>query len=142
MEKNTSIETFIKDQIERWKTQTQTHIPVITVSSQPGSGGRVIAKGLAKRLCIDLFDREWIRQLVLDSLDLMLEECESKQRMDLWEIFRLRIVEPVFEEKEPLPYDQLVRQLDIQSPRQAINLLVTAKRCFLRNLRLAIGNSR
>ena len=63
MEKNTSIETFIKDQIEKWKKQTQTHIPVITISSEPGSGGRVIARGLAKRLGIDLFDRNIVKEI-------------------------------------------------------------------------------
>ena len=63
MEKNTSIETFIKDQIEKWKNQTQTHIPVITISSEPGSGGRVIAQGLAKRLGIDLFDRDIVKEI-------------------------------------------------------------------------------
>ena len=63
MEKNTSIETFIKDQIEKWKKQTQTHIPVLTISSEPGSGGRVIARGLAKRLGIDLFDRDIVKEI-------------------------------------------------------------------------------
>lgn len=63
MEKNASIETFIKDQIEKWEKQTQTHIPVITISSEPGSGGRVIAQGLAKRLNIDLFDRDIVKEI-------------------------------------------------------------------------------
>lgn len=63
METNPSIETFVKEQIEKWKTQTQTHIPVITVSSEPGSGGRVVARGLVKRLNIDMFDRDIIREI-------------------------------------------------------------------------------
>lgn len=63
MEKNSSIETFIKDQIEKWEKQTQTHIPVITISSEPGSGGRIIARGLAKRLGIDLFDRDIVKEI-------------------------------------------------------------------------------
>ena len=63
METNTSIETFIKEQIEKWKKQTQTHIPVITISSEPGSGGRVIARGLATRLNIDLFDRNIVKEI-------------------------------------------------------------------------------
>jgi cytidylate kinase len=63
MEKKYSIETFIKDQIEKWKKQTQTHIPVLTISSEPGSGGRVLARGLAKRLGIDLFDRDIIKEI-------------------------------------------------------------------------------
>ncbi len=63
MEKKSSIETFIKDQIEKWKKQTQTHIPVITISSEPGSGGRIIAQGLTKRLGIDLFDRDIVKEI-------------------------------------------------------------------------------
>ena len=63
MENKSSIETFIRDQIEKWKKQTQTHIPVITISSEPGSGGRVIARGLAKRLNIDLFDRDIVKEI-------------------------------------------------------------------------------
>ena len=63
MEKNSSIETFINDQIEKWKKQTQTHVPVLTISSEPGSGGRIIAKGLARRLNIDLFDRDIIKEI-------------------------------------------------------------------------------
>lgn len=63
MKKNTSIETFVKDQIEKWKNQTRTQVPVITISSEPGSGGRVIARGLAKRLNIDLFDRNIVKEI-------------------------------------------------------------------------------
>lgn len=63
MEKTPSIETFIKDQIEKWKKKTQTHVPVITISSEPGSGGRILAQGLAKRLSIDLFDRDIVKEI-------------------------------------------------------------------------------
>ena len=63
MEKNASIETFIRDQIEKWKKQTKPHVAVITISSEPGSGGRVIAQGLAKRLAVDLFDRNIVKEI-------------------------------------------------------------------------------
>lgn len=63
MEINTSIETFVKDQIEKWKKQTRSQVPVITISSEPGSGGRVVAMGLAKQLGIDLFDRDIVKEI-------------------------------------------------------------------------------
>ena len=63
MQTNPSIETFVKDQIEKWKTQTQAQVPVITISSEPGSGGRIIARGLAKQLNLDLFDRNIIKEI-------------------------------------------------------------------------------
>lgn len=63
MEKHSSIEAFIKEQIEKWKTKTHSDIPVITLSSQPGSGGRRLAKGIAERLKIDLFDRDMVKEI-------------------------------------------------------------------------------
>lgn len=63
MKENTSIETFISEQIEKWKTQSGAHLPVITISSEPGSGGRVIARGLADKYHIDLFDRDIIKEI-------------------------------------------------------------------------------
>lgn len=63
MENKSSIETFIKEQIEKWKKQTQTQVPVITISSEPGSGGRILARGLAKRLKVDLFDRDIVKEI-------------------------------------------------------------------------------
>jgi cytidylate kinase len=58
-----SIETFIKEQIKKWKNQTQSNVPVITISSEPGSGGRILAQGIAKRLNIDLFDRDIVKEI-------------------------------------------------------------------------------
>jgi len=63
MEQNASIETFVKDQLGKWKKKTKSQLPVITISSEPGSGGRVIANGLAKQLKIDLFDRDIIKEI-------------------------------------------------------------------------------
>jgi len=63
MEINTSIETFVKSQIEKWGKKVHSQVPVITISSEPGSGGRVIARGLAKRLGLDLLDRDIIKEI-------------------------------------------------------------------------------
>ena len=63
METNPPIDAFIKEQIGKWKNKTQSHVPVITVSSQPGSGGRIVAQGLAKRLYSDLFDRDMVKEI-------------------------------------------------------------------------------
>jgi cytidylate kinase len=63
METNASIETFVKDQIEKWGKKTHSPLPVLTISSEPGSGGRIIAQGLAKLLKIDLFDRDIVKEI-------------------------------------------------------------------------------
>jgi cytidylate kinase len=56
-----TIEQFIADQVEKWKAQTKAHVPVITLSTEPGSGGRIVARRLAQRLDIDLFDRDIVK---------------------------------------------------------------------------------
>ncbi len=81
METTTSIETFVKDQIEKWKKQTKSNVPVITISSEPGSGGRIIARGLAKRLNIDLFDRDIVKELAESAhiSDAVIETMEKER---------------------------------------------------------------
>ena len=82
METSPSIETFIKDQIEKWKKQTKSTIPVITISSQPGSGGRILAKGIAKRFGIDWFDRDIIKQIAESAhISSAVIETMEKERM-------------------------------------------------------------
>jgi len=87
----------------------------------------------------DVFDRQWVQQVVADALHMMASDCESRGRADMWEILRLRVVEPVFRGAEPLGYEQIVQTFGFASPRQAMNLLASAKRCFLEHLRLAIS---
>ena len=41
----------------------------------------------------------------------------------------------------PEPYDVLVAQLDLASPSQASNLLITAKRMFVRHLHRVIAET-
>ena len=60
-EKKKSIEKFVKEQIKKWegmyskKTgQAEERLPVITVSSEPGSGGTMVAQEIAKRLDFEL----------------------------------------------------------------------------------------
>jgi len=58
-----SIETFINDRVAKWKTGTACHVPVITISTEPGSGGHVIAKIVAEQLNLALYDRDIIRKI-------------------------------------------------------------------------------
>lgn len=110
---------------------------------KPGTPG--VAHSLPEEVTVertelsDVFDRQWINQVVADALQMMEADCTHRGRADLWEVLRLRVVEPVFRGVEPVTYDQLVEMLAIGSPRQAMNLLANAKRCFFDHLRVAVG---
>ncbi len=73
-EKSVSIEDFVKEQVKKWESQYtedqkkgQAQIPVITVSMEPGSGGSLVARGIAKRLDFDLYNREIIEGIAKSS---------------------------------------------------------------------------
>jgi len=79
-----SIEQIVDDQVKKWGFEHQERPmetagwTIITISRDPGSGGRIIAKGIAECLNFDLFHQEVIHEMahsarvssrVLESLD-------------------------------------------------------------------------
>lgn len=87
----------------------------------------------------DQFDREWVKQVVGDTLELMAADCRARGRTDLWEVFCLRVVDPMLNGTDPADYERIVDRLCLETPRQAINLLANAKRCFIKHLRAAVS---
>ena len=85
------------------------------------------------------FDESWACQTVTAALERMKVECLEKARSDVWEVFYCRVVLPAYQDVPEVPYEELVAQFKLSSPREAINLLVTAKRMFVRCLRESIG---
>ena len=65
----------------------------------------------------------------------MKAECDCSRRPDLWLVFEQLIVLPLFDNRAPIPYETLAQDLHLDSPRQAANLLTTAKRTYARLLR-------
>jgi hypothetical protein len=87
----------------------------------------------------DCFERQWVQQVVRDALQMMEADCKARGRSDLWEMFRWRVVDPMLRDAEPIDYGAIVQRLGIGTPRQAMNLLATAKRAFMGHLREAVG---
>jgi DNA-directed RNA polymerase specialized sigma24 family protein len=81
----------------------------------------------------------WARTLLSQVLDEMKAECLNAGRADVWEVFDGRLLSPILDGATPMPYEELVRRFHLQSPRQAANLLITAKRAFDRILRAVVG---
>jgi len=85
------------------------------------------------------YDQEWTRLVVQDAISLMREDCARSDRADLWTVFSIRVVDPLLHGSDTVSYEDLVGRLGVETPRQAINLLVTAKRRFMKHLRSAVG---
>ena len=85
------------------------------------------------------FDVAWAQQLVINTTQRMKDECDEAGREDLWVLLESRVLAPTLEGAEPIGYDAIVRRFGFQSPSQASNALITAKRMFARLLRSAIA---
>jgi DNA-directed RNA polymerase specialized sigma24 family protein len=81
----------------------------------------------------------WARALVHEVIAAMRQECENTRRQDIWLVFQGRILAGVYGTSPVISYEQLAAQLQLKSPTQAANLLVTAKRMYARLLREAVG---
>ena len=101
-----------------------------------GEGLAAEAGGLSPDLVVEA---AWARTLVHDVIEAMRQECERTNRPDVWAVFEGRILAEVFGTGRVVPYEELAAGLQLESPSQAANLLVTAKRMYARLLRLAVA---
>lgn len=81
------------------------------------------------------FDVLWSKQMIARATSRMREACRAEKRQVLWQIFEARILSPLLDGGEPMPYETLVAHFGLRSPSEASNLLITAKRMFVRTLR-------
>lgn len=84
------------------------------------------------------FEAAWALQVMEQARDRMREECWQSGREDIWEVFFGRILGPLLEQTEVLPYEALVARFGYRDPDQAGNILITGKRTFLRCLRAVV----
>jgi cytidylate kinase len=64
-----SIERIVEEQVKNWhlsqvkRRKKETAAPVITISREPGSGGRLLAQEIAKKHALDLFHQEVLHKM-------------------------------------------------------------------------------
>lgn len=85
------------------------------------------------------FDTIFARQVIQEAVQRMQRQCEESGRVDVWGVFRSRLLDPIFEQTEPADYEELVKRFGFQSPGHASNVLITAKRMFARVLRSVVA---
>jgi hypothetical protein len=88
---------------------------------------------------VDAFDLEWLRAVVAETLRRMEEDCRQPgghqpRKGQIWEIFKLRLLDPAFQDTQPPSYGELVQRFDLKSPTEGTNMLLQAKRRFEHHL--------
>lgn len=98
----------------------------------------------AEQRAEEAFGLEWARVILAEVLRRMELYCRKprgkrRDRILIWETFRLRLLQPILEGAEPVGYAALVAKLNIASPAAAQNLLITARRIFSRQLNTVLA---
>ena len=71
--KSRSVEQIIEDQMRKWQMAKkeiggqEKVLPVIAVSREPGSGGRILSQTLARRYGLDMFHQEVLHEMAASS---------------------------------------------------------------------------
>ncbi len=87
----------------------------------------------------EAFDLEWARTVLGETLRRMEADCrrageDQPRRGFIWEMFKIRLLEPVFDGAPQVPYDQLIERFGLKSPMDASNMLLSGKRIFKAHL--------
>ena len=91
----------------------------------------------------DEFSLEWARAVLAETLRRMEADCkdptqDQPRRTYIWELFRIRLLDPIFHDAPQMPYDQLVERFGLKSPTDASNTLLSGKRIFKSHLERVI----
>lgn len=84
-------------------------------------------------------DLAFARAVFREAVEAMRAACLVSGRLELWEVFRARVLAPLEEGTEPDSLIELQRQLGFANPAQVSNTLATAKRMFARLFRRTVG---
>ena len=87
----------------------------------------------------DPFDVAWANEIIMEALRRVKAECTASGRSAYWSVFESRVVAPTVDGIQPLSYEQVVARFGFRSPTEASNALVTAKRMFVRALRVVVA---
>jgi hypothetical protein len=87
----------------------------------------------------EAFDLTWVRTALAETLRRMEADCkdpsaEQPRRSQIWEMFRIRLLEPLLHDAPQVPYEQLIATFGLKSPTDASNMLLSAKRIFKAHL--------
>ena len=124
----TSLRNFVLDRLSRAEVR---HAPV--------SLDELDREFPAVEQASNEFDLTWVKIVMTETLRRMEVDCkdpaqDQPRRTNIWEMFRIRLLEPMFNDAPQIPYEELIARFNLKSPTDASNMLLTAKRMFKAHL--------
>jgi hypothetical protein len=81
------------------------------------------------------FDLAWAGIALEETMRRMEADCkdpagDQPRRTQIWELFRVRIIEPILHDTPEVSYEELIERFGLKSPSEAFNTLLSGKRIF------------
>lgn len=85
------------------------------------------------------FNLTWVRAVLAETMRRMEADCrdpaqDQPRRGFIWEMFRLRLIDPYLNDAPQTPYDEVIERFGLKSPTDASNMLLSGKRMFKAHL--------
>lgn len=130
----TALENYVRSELRREGAQKRRPAdgPALDIEGFPDLPGRNVPME-------HVFDVNWARGVLAEAIERMRSQCERSDRQAVWKVFQKRLLGPILDGSAPVPYEELVAEMGFESPSQASNTLITAKRLFARTLRAVVG---
>lgn len=124
----TSLRHFVLDRLNRAENR---HAPLSLDDLEQEVAGPPAAA--------EEFDLTWVRAVLAETLRRMEADCrnpaaDQPRRSFIWEMFRIRLIDPLLNDAAQTPYEELIEKFQLKSPTDASNLLLSGKRIFKAHL--------
>jgi hypothetical protein len=81
------------------------------------------------------FDYAWVTDLLDQVLAEVRTECSNSSMATHWEVFRLRVLAPIFEDTRKPSLSKVCRECGVENERTASNMIITVNRRFQKVLK-------
>ncbi|MEM9347002.1 MAG: hypothetical protein AAGB26_10340 [Planctomycetota bacterium] len=125
----TSLDNFLRNQYQR--DQAQKRAPKTGLKPLPDGD---VPASTNTPPADDLFEIEWARMIVRQTIEVVKQHCEQTNRPEVWQAFEARVIAPILEHAPPVSNDELAKRFGMDSPQQVSNAIVTAKRVYQRGM--------
>jgi len=89
----------------------------------------------------NVFHYAWISDLLERVLDQVEAQCRRDGKTTCWQVFRDRVLQPIFDRTTPPPLKEICERLGIDGETKASNMIVTVKRRLRSTLWRQLRNS-
>ena len=132
------LKTSLKNYVIAWGRRVR--LPSISLNDLEEAGKELPATEAADQS----FELPFAQAVLAETLERLEQDCRHTKRQQprsthIWELFRLRMLDPIFKGTKPVSYEELAKVFSLRSPTEGTNMLLSAKRMFKRHLEEVIA---